>query len=85
MLSALSGHAIRPAVAATGEITLRGKILKIGGLREKCLAAERLGVKTVILPKANEPDVKELPAKVRKALEFVFVDDFSQVINRLFV
>ncbi len=85
MLSALSGRATRPGVASTGEITLRGKVLRIGGLREKCLAAERMGVKTVILPKANKPDVKELPPKVRKALEFVFVDDFSQVIDRLFV
>ncbi|MFA5809745.1 MAG: endopeptidase La [Thermoleophilia bacterium] len=85
MLSAISGHAIRPAVAATGEITLRGKILRVGGLREKCLAAERMGVKTVILPKANMPDIKELPPKVRKALEFVYVDDFTQAIERLFV
>ncbi len=84
MLSAISGHALRPAIASTGEITLRGKVLRIGGLREKCLAAERMGVKTVILPKDNKPDVKELPPKVRKALEFVFVDDFSQVVERLF-
>lgn len=85
MLSAISGRATRPAIACTGEITLRGKVLRVGGLREKCLAAERMGVKTVILPKANRPDIKELPPKVRKALEFVYVDDFSQVIDRLFV
>ncbi|MHB8169166.1 MAG: endopeptidase La [Thermoleophilia bacterium] len=85
MLSALSGRAIRPAVAATGEITLRGKILRIGGLREKCLAALRMGVKTVVLPKANQPDVRELPAKVRSGLKFVYVDDFDQAIAHLFV
>ncbi|MHB0866995.1 MAG: endopeptidase La [Thermoleophilia bacterium] len=85
MLSAISGHALRPAVACTGEITLRGKVLRIGGLREKCLAAERTGVRTVILPKANRPDIKELPANVRKGLEFVFVDDFAQALERLFV
>lgn len=85
MLSAVSGRATRPAIACTGEITLRGKVLRVGGLREKCLAAERMGVKTIILPKANRPDIKELPSKVRKALEFVYVDDFSQVIERLFV
>lgn len=85
MLSALSGRATRPAIASTGEITLRGKVLRIGGLREKCLAAERLGVKTVILPKSNQPDIKELPPKIRKALKFVYVDDFSQVIKHLFV
>ncbi len=84
MLSAVTGHSIRPAVACTGEITLRGKVLRVGGLREKCLAAERMGVKTVILPKTNQPDIKELPAKVKKALEFVYVDDFSQVIDKLF-
>ncbi|MBE0429199.1 MAG: endopeptidase La [Thermoleophilia bacterium] len=85
MLSAISGHAIRPAVACTGEITLRGKVLRIGGLREKCLAAARAGVKTVVLPKANEPEVKELPPNVRKGLEFVFVDDFAQALDPLFV
>ncbi|MBI5869444.1 MAG: endopeptidase La [Actinobacteria bacterium] len=85
MLSAISGRATQPAIACTGEITLRGKVLRVGGLREKCLAAERMGVKTIILPKTNRPDIKELPAKVRKALEFVYVDDFSQVIERLFV
>ena len=85
MLSAVSGRATRPAVAATGEITLRGRVLKVGGLREKCLAALRAGVKTVVLPKANEPDVRELPAMVRDGLEFVYVDDFSQALERLFV
>ncbi|MHB9112588.1 MAG: endopeptidase La [Thermoleophilia bacterium] len=85
MLSAISGRATRSAIACTGEITLRGKVLRVGGLREKCLAAERMGVKTIMLPKANRPDIKELPAKVRKALEFVYVDEFSQVIDRLFV
>ncbi|MHB8859134.1 MAG: endopeptidase La [Thermoleophilia bacterium] len=85
MLSAVSGHAIRPAVACTGEITLRGKVLRVGGLREKCLAAVRMGVHTVILPKANQPDIKELPPKIRKGLKFVYVDDFTQVIDHLFV
>ncbi|MCL6105756.1 MAG: endopeptidase La [Actinobacteria bacterium] len=85
MLSAITGRAIRPAVAATGEITLRGRVLRIGGLREKCLAAVRAGVRTVILPKANRPDVKELPAKVRRELEFVFVDDFSQALEHFFL
>ncbi|MEW6020445.1 MAG: S16 family serine protease, partial [Pseudomonadota bacterium] len=85
MLSAVSGHAIRPSLAMTGEITLRGKVLRIGGLREKALAALRTGVKTVIVPKANQPEVKELPANVRKGLEFVFVDDFCQVVERAFV
>ncbi|MEK7817228.1 MAG: S16 family serine protease, partial [Actinomycetota bacterium] len=85
MLSALSGRPTRPDTATTGEITLRGKVLKVGGVREKSLAAMRMGVKNVILPKANAPDVKELPPKVRKALKFIYVDDFSQVLETLFV
>jgi ATP-dependent Lon protease len=85
MLSAISGHALKPGVACTGEITLRGKVLRIGGLREKCLAASRSGVKTIILPKANQPEIRELPAAVRRGLEFVFVDDFTQALERLFV
>jgi len=84
MLSALTGKAVKPTVAATGEITLRGKVLRIGGLREKCLAASRMGIRTVILPKANQSDVKELPAGVRKSLKFVYVDDFVQVLGHVF-
>ncbi len=85
MLSAVSGRAIRPAIACSGEITLRGKVLRVGGLREKCLAARRTGVKTVIVPAANKADVKEMPAIIRKEIEFVYVDDFKQVLERLFV
>jgi ATP-dependent Lon protease len=85
MLSALSGRALRPAVACTGEITLRGKVLRVGGLREKCLAAVRAGVRKVVLPAANRPDIQELPANVRRSLEFVHIDDFSQALEHLFV
>lgn len=85
MLSAVTGKPLKPGVASTGEITLRGKVLRVGGLREKCLAAARYGVKTVVIPKANQPDVKELPPKVRQALEFVYIDNFSQAVERLFV
>ena len=85
MLSALSGKSVKPTVAATGEITLRGKVLRIGGLREKCLAASRMGIKTVILPKANQADIKELPAGVRSSLRFIYVDDFKQAIEHVFM
>jgi len=85
MLSALSSRAIRPAVACSGEITLRGKVLRVGGLREKCLAARRQGVKKVVLPRSNKPDVKELPSQVRKSLEFVYVDNFKQTLEHIFV
>ncbi len=84
MLSALSGRPLKPGVASTGEITLRGKVLRVGGLREKCLAAMRTGVKTIVLPKANRADVQELPPKVRKSLEFVYVENFRQALEHLF-
>jgi ATP-dependent Lon protease len=85
MISALSGKAVKPTVAATGEITLRGRILRVGGLREKSLAAMRMGIKTVVLPKSNQPDIKELPTAVRKSLKFVYVDDFSQVLEHVLI
>jgi ATP-dependent Lon protease len=84
MISALAGKPVSPTVAATGEITLRGRILRVGGLREKSLAAVRMGIKTVIVPRTNQPDVKELPVVVRKELKFVYVDDFSQVRKHVF-
>ncbi len=74
LLSALCRAPVRPQVALTGEITLSGRVLRIGGLKEKCLAAVRGRVKTVILPRANEPSVTELPPELRDALAFVYVD-----------
>ena len=64
----------------TGEITLRGKILPIGGLKEKTLAAHRAGIKTFLLPKENVKDIVELPEKVRKELELIPVDNMDQVL-----
>ena len=63
----------------TGEITLTGQVLGIGGVREKVLAAQRAGLKRVILPSENEPDLDELPADTRRELEFVLVDSIDQV------
>jgi ATP-dependent Lon protease len=71
----------RPDVAMTGEITLRGKVLPVGGIKEKVLAAHRVGIRTVILPRHNERDVEDVPAEVRGALGFVFVDDASEVVR----
>ena len=64
----------------TGEITLRGKVLPIGGLKEKTLAAHRAGIKTFILPKENVKDISELPEKVRNELELIPVDNMDQVL-----
>jgi ATP-dependent Lon protease len=81
LVSAMTGRPVRKDVAMTGEITLRGKVLPIGGLKEKTLAAHRAGIKTFILPKDNEKDIVELPEKVRKELELIPVDNMEQVLT----
>src|SRR6184192_179294 len=73
---------VRNDVAMTGEITLRGKVLPVGGIKEKVLAAHRAGVRTVILPRHNERDVEDVPAEVRGALRFVFIDDAGEVVRQ---
>jgi ATP-dependent Lon protease len=81
LISALTRTPVRRDVAMTGEITLRGKVLPIGGLKEKALAARRMGIKTVIVPAKNDKDVKELPANVRRGMHFVYVDHMDQVLD----
>ena len=78
--SALLGIPVRNDVAMTGEISLRGRVLPIGGLREKLLAARRSGIKKVLMPHDNEKDLKEVPAEVLKDLEIVFVDHVDDVL-----
>lgn len=85
MISTLSGVAVRRDVAMTGEVTLRGRVLPIGGLKEKLLAALRGGIRTVLIPAENEKDVAELPATVKEALEIVPVDHVDQVLARALV
>ena len=80
MVSALTGIPVSKDVAMTGEITLRGNVLPIGGLKEKALAAHRAGIKKVLLPLENEKDVEEIPATVRKDLELIPVAHFDQVL-----
>ena len=65
----------------TGEITLRGQVLPVGGIKEKVLAAHRAGLKTVILPKRNENDLEDLPEEVRKAMKFIFVETVDDVLK----
>jgi ATP-dependent Lon protease len=80
IISAILGMPVNRNVAMTGEITLRGKVLEIGGVKEKVLAAHRAGIKTIIMPKDNEKDLEEVPEKVRKALHFVFAETMKDVL-----
>ncbi|HUO06624.1 MAG TPA: endopeptidase La [Candidatus Binataceae bacterium] len=80
LASLLSGRPVRSDIAMTGEITLRGKVLPVGGIKEKVLAARRAGIKTIILPRRNERDLEDIPAGVRGELEMVFVDTVDEVI-----
>ncbi|WP_177504884.1 endopeptidase La [Anaerosinus sp.] len=81
VISALTGRKVRSDVAMTGEITLRGRVLPIGGLKEKVLAAHRMGIKTIILPRENKRDMDEIPANVRKQLEFVLAENMDEVLK----
>ena len=81
LVSLLTGHTVRPDVAMTGEITLRGQVLPVGGIKEKVLAAHRAGLKTVILPKRNEKDLEDVPNEVRDSLNFVLVERVDEVFE----
>ncbi len=85
LVSALSGRAVRRSVAMTGEITLRGNVLPVGGIKEKVLAARRARVTTIVLPQQNRRDLEELPKDVIKEIEFVFVDSVRQVLKTALV
>jgi ATP-dependent Lon protease len=82
--SLVRGEPVSEEVGMTGEITLTGQVLPIGGVREKTLAAQRAGLKRVILPRENEPDLEELPAETKKELEFVLVDSIDEVFDAAF-
>jgi len=81
LASLLTGRPVRDNVAMTGEITLRGKVLPIGGVKEKVLAAHRAGLRTIILPRRNEPDIDDIPEEVRRELTFVFADRMEEVLD----
>ena len=85
MLSAITDRAVRADVAMTGEITLRGRVLPIGGLKEKLLAAKVIGIKTVCIPKDNEKDLEEISKEITDGMEIVLVEKFSQVEKIAFV
>ncbi len=81
LVSALCNIPVRKDVAMTGEITLRGRVLPIGGLKEKVLAAKRAEIKTIIIPKENEKDIEEIPSNVSKSLEFILVESMDEVLE----
>lgn len=80
MVSALTGTPVKAGIAMTGEVTLRGRVLAIGGLREKTMAAKRNGIKTVLIPAENEKDLEEIDQTVRACLQFIVVDHVDQVL-----
>jgi ATP-dependent Lon protease len=82
IFSALTKKAVSKDVAMTGEITLRGKVLPIGGLKEKTLAAHRMGIKTVLIPRDNEKDMAELPDKIKQEINLVLVDNINTVLQQ---
>jgi ATP-dependent Lon protease len=81
LVSFVTGRKVKKDLAMTGEITLRGQVLPVGGIKEKMLAAHRAGIKTVILPQENEKDLEELPENVRKEINFHFVDKMMEVLK----
>ncbi|HEX6412655.1 MAG TPA: S16 family serine protease, partial [Burkholderiales bacterium] len=81
LVSLLAGKPVRSDVAMTGEISLRGLVLPIGGVKEKTLAALRAGIKTVMLPKRNEKDLEDVPAEARQKLQFVFLEKVEDAIR----
>ncbi|MCI8495495.1 MAG: endopeptidase La [Lachnospiraceae bacterium] len=85
MLSAITKRKVRKDVAMTGEITLRGRVLPIGGLKEKILAAKNARIKTICVPKKNEPDIAEIAQEIKKGLEIVFVENMEQVLETALV
>ncbi|MBI4232687.1 endopeptidase La, partial [Candidatus Peregrinibacteria bacterium] len=84
LYSLLTNRRIKPGVAMTGEITLRGKVLPVGGIKEKVLAAKRAGIKEVILPARNSKDLIELPKEVRKQIKFHFVNTIDEMLAKAF-
>lgn len=81
LASVLTELDVRPDVAMSGEITLRGNILKVGGIKEKCLAAHRAGVKRILLPKRNEPDLEEIPDEIRESIEICLVSRVDEILG----
>jgi len=84
LVSLLTHKTIRNDLAMTGEITLRGQVLPVGGIKDKVLAAHRAGIKTIIIPKWNEKDLEDIPKEVQKKIDFHFVDRMQDVLKLAF-
>ena len=85
LLSAITGIPVKATVAMTGEITLRGRVLPIGGLKEKILAAKTAGIKTIIIPRLNEKDIYEISNEILEGLNIIYADNMETVIEQAFV
>lgn len=85
MLSAITGKPVRANLAMTGEITLRGRVLPIGGLKEKLLAAKTAGITNLLVPAQNRPDVEEIDAEITEGLRIVYVESMAEVLKEALV
>ena len=81
LVSALTGIPVKRNVGMTGEVTLRGRVLEIGGVKEKVIAGHRAGLKTIVLPKDNKKDIEDVPESVKKDVKFVFASRLSEVLE----
>jgi len=81
LVSLISGRRVKSRVGMTGEITLRGQVMPVGGIKEKVLAAHRSGLRTIILPKRNEPDLDDVPEEIKKTMKFIFVEAVDEVLT----
>jgi ATP-dependent Lon protease len=81
LASMLTGRPVRSDLAMTGEVTLHGRVLPVGGIKEKVLAAHRFGIRTIILPRRNEKDLDDVPEEARKEIEFILVDNVDEVFE----
>ncbi|MBQ9949397.1 MAG: endopeptidase La, partial [Clostridia bacterium] len=85
LMSAITGIPVRENLAMTGEITLRGRVLKIGGLREKLLAAIRAGIATALVPEDNKSDVEEMESAIREQIKVIYVSDANSVLHHALI
>jgi len=81
IVSLVSGRKVKPRLGMTGEITLRGQVLRIGGLKEKIIAGHRMGLRTIVMPRLNEQDVEDVPDEIKKEMKFIFVNTVDEVID----